>query len=521
MIARLLFLAGLTAGASMVASAAVVAQPLTPLTPQGQSDFERVLSPQADGEALTGVEALFVPEAHLPLPRLLTWNELAMELTAVDHARGPELGFDQLGPHRSSRALAIVHIAMFDAVNAITRKYRTYTGIADASPQASLDMAIAVAARDTLVALFPSQRQKTLDAFLLDTNRIPGPPDSPEKQAGAAVGAAAAQAILAAREDDNWKLPEPTVGTKEEAEADPVNFVYIEAGPGIWQPDPISNIRVALGYNWAKVKPFVIPSAADFRTPPFPSLTSPEYTQMYNEVVALGGDPSKGTKTARKDFETFKGVFWAYDGTPGLCAPPRLYNQLALQALEQNRAEHPVMDDVSDLSRFLAVLNVAMADTAIAAWDSKWHHRVWRPITAIAGTIDDGNPQTALDPFYYPLGAPATNARGPNFTPPFPAYPSGHAAFGGAIFGILRAELGEMTSFTFVSDEYNGLNKGAGDSGVRDFTEVHFARLSDPEWENARSRIWLGIHWQADADAGIDQGNHVAEYIEANAFLPR
>ncbi len=111
----------------------------------------------------------------------------------------------------------------------------------------------------------------------------------------------------------------------------------------------------------------------------------------------------------------------------------------------------------------------------------KWHHKYWRPITGI--TEDDGNPATERDPSFYPLGAPATNARGPNFTPPFPAYPSGHAAFGGALFEVIRAYFGEYASFEMISDEFNGMNRGMGGDPVRPLYKATFVKLGDAEWK--------------------------------------
>lgn len=180
------------------------------------------------------------------------------------------------------------------------------------------------------------------------------------------------------------------------------------------------------------------------------------------------------------------------------------------------------------LARLLALVNVAMADEGMAAWESKYHWDFWRPITGIReadpGTgptgRGDGNAATIGDRTFTPLGAPASNLTGPNFTPPFPAYPSGHAGFGGAVFQTLRRFFGtDQIPFTFVSDEFNGEtldNQG----NVRPYTPRSFATLSQAEAENARSRIYLGIHWTFDATSGIAQGRAVADYVFDHAFLP-
>src|SRR4030095_2720647 len=127
-------------------------------------------------------------------------------------------------------------------------------------------------------------------------------------------------------------------------------------------------------------------------------------------------------------------------------------NQMAMYL-----AEKMGVTDAVEVARLLALINVAMSDAGVAAWESKFYWKVWRPITGIRQADTDGNAQTVADPNFSPLGAPATNLQGPNFTPPFPAYPSGHATFGGAVFQILRDYFRtDGLAFTFVSDELNG-----------------------------------------------------------------
>jgi hypothetical protein len=289
---------------------------------------------------------------------------------------------------------------------------------------------------------------------------------------------------------------------------------------GRWRQDPISLIPLALGARWAEVEPFVLETANQFRTPPPPPMKSQAYGAAYREVKRLGGDGIV-TPTNRTPEQTHIGIFWAYDGTPSLCAPPRLYNQIALTVADVRNTTNVV-----DLARLLALVNVSMADAGIAAWESKYFFDFWRPVTGIreadpgTGPLGqgDGNGSTHADATFSPLGAPASNLQGPNFTPPFPAYPSGHATFGGALFETLRNFYGtDRIRFTFVSDEFNGVTVG-NDGQVRPFLPRTFDRLSEAEEENGQSRIYLGIHWSFDKTEGIAQGRKVADYVFANTF---
>jgi hypothetical protein len=443
--------------------------------------------------------------------RLIHWNRIAIDASGVDHtpvAPGENRVFgEQVGPGRASRAIAIVHIAIFDAVNAIVGEWHSYTGIEAAPPDASVDAAIAQSAHDTLVALFPSQAA-TFDAALTeDLGRIA----APGKPAGRNAGRRAAAAILARRSDDGSQHAEPRVG---------IEFIT-KNGPGKWRQDPISQIPLALGAFWGDVRPFVIESGKQFRVPPPPALNTPEYAVAFNEVKRLGGDGDI-TETERNEDQAFAGTFWAYDGTPSLCAPPRLYNQIVIQIAEQ------MGSNFLQLTRLLALVNVAMADAGIGIWESKYFYEYWRPVTGIreADRRDapsgqgDGNPDTQGDKNYVPDGAPASNLSGPDFTPPFPAYPSGHAGFGGAIFEILRQFYGtDDIEFTFVSDEYNGVTED-NLGNIRPLHPRTFQSLSQAEEENGQSRIYLGIHWSFDKTEGIRQGQRIARYVWRNAFKP-
>jgi hypothetical protein len=445
--------------------------------------------------------------------RIRYWNQVAVDSSGLDHTAvqpGENRTFGhQLGPGRSARAMAIVHIAMADSVAAIRGGFRRYTSIPNAPSGSSVDTAIATAAHNTLVAMFPSHAPRLRQLYVEDLVDAPG--GIQEKAKGVLVGTLASVAILTARANDRSAHAEPAMG---------VDYVPgLEAG--VWREDPISQIPIALGAHWDRVRPFVLTSASQFRTPPFPDMTTPAYAASYDEVQRLGGD-GVVTPTERTDDQTHIGIYWAYDGTPSLCAPPRLYNQLATKLTEN-------VSDVVKLARMYALINVAMADAGIAIWESKYFYKIWRPVTGIRESDEgtgpqgqgDGNPATAGDPTYSPLGAPASNSAGPNFTPPFPAYPSGHAGFGGALFQTMRRILGtDNVAFTFTSDEFNGETQDH-EGNTRPLLPRSFTSLSQAEEENGQSRIYLGIHWSFDKTEGIAQGRRVADFVVDHAFQLR
>jgi hypothetical protein len=392
---------------------------------------------------------------------------------------------------------------MFEAINAVTPRYKSYAGVAP-MPGASMDAAMAQAAHDTLATLFPSQAP-AFDQRLAE--ELAAIHSRHARDLGVGLGHQAAAAVLALRSDDGSATPEPRLG---------VNY-FTGNDPGEWRQDPIGQQPIALGARWAEVKPFVLSSADQFRIPPPPALAT-----AYNEVIAYGGDGIV-TPTIRTSEQTQIGTYWAYDGTPSLCAPPRLYNQITMHIAAQMHT------DSVDLARLLALVNTALADAGIAAWESKFYYGFWRPVTGIResdpGTgpsgFGDGNALTTGDPAFVPLGAPASNLTGPNFTPPFPAYPSGHATLGGTLFETLRRFYGrDDIAFTFVSDELNGVTRDH-DGHVRPLVPRTFLSFSQAEEENGQSRIYLGIHWSFDKAEGIALGRQVADEVFDNAFRPR
>jgi hypothetical protein len=423
---------------------------------------------------------------------VLEWNAIALDALKNDSLLGANA--KQNLPTRSSRALAIVQAAVFDAVNSIDRSYDPYLIEVPVPQGASITAAAAQAAHDTLAALFPDYKS-TLDAQLA-ADLINDPSPLWARVMGVAVGHLVAQNILAVRSHDGSDVAMP--------------YKPIDQ-PGYWQPDPLHPDQQAVGSLWGKVTPFAVPSAEKFQVPPPPALTRQAYTDAFNEVKSLGS----ATSTTRTAEQTQIGIFWSYDASPGLGPPPRLYNQIAeVLAVQQHNT-------VVQNARFFALIDLAMADAGIACWDGKYDYQFWRPITAIREAGTDGNRDTVADPNWRPMGAQADNGSGTNFTPPFPAYASGHATFGASLFRMMADFFGrDDIHFTIGSDEFNGVTKDQ-NGVVRPVVFRSFDSFSQAAEENGQSRIYLGIHWVFDKVQGITCGDHVADYIFAHSLQPR
>lgn len=451
---------------------------------------------------------------------ILYWNDVALEANRVSHTNGLQ---EQTGPTLSSRALAIVHLAMYDAFAGVAHNPANLPaylpGLPPApatSPEASA-AAVAAAAHATLSDLFPGQK-----AFFDARHRQAGlTGDAAKLQAGHAFGLAVARAILADRRDD------PSAGDRGYAAA---------VQRGAHRPDPDNPGQGFHGPFYGRAKAFAITARHDLDAPP--ALGSAEYRRAIRQVRAKGIAPElMGTLPSgmqqRTVDETLIGIYWAYDGPVEIGTPPRLYNQIVRQVAAAQG------NDEAANARLFAFVNAAMADAGILVWDEKYRHDFWRPVVGIrehdpsmgpAG-VPGNNISNDCDTGWLPLGAPSTNALNQDFTPgthqypcahvrvgqvknvtpPFPAYPSGHATFGAAAFHITRLFYGVkpghhgpddlFEDLSFVSDELDGVNKD-NKGAVRPRHVRNFPRgLWQMIEENGLSRVYLGVHWVFDAFA--------------------
>lgn len=458
--------------------------------------------------------------------RLVMWNEVLLDAIALDHTPDPITGaldFIQGGPVRTSRALAMTQVAVFDAVNAFSGKFKPYNDIGSAPRNASVDAAIAYAAHDVLVNLYPAQKAR-LDLLLSsDISQIGD--GSVKIAAGKAVGQASAVAMIARRTGDGSDDSEADFGGGGRVATGNTNWYgeQVNGGettPFHWEPDPLtpgatpgSVAQLTIGAYWGGVRPWVLARGDQFRAPPPPEPGSAEYRAGFDEVKSIGANPNSvpsSTSTART---RFIGNFWGYDAAPLLGTPPRLYNQIAVKiALEQG------LTKVNELARYLAMVNAGLADAGIAAWDTKWFYNYWRPVTGVRRGAEDGDAATAGDPTWQPVGVSVINTTDPVVaTPPFPAYVSGHATFAASMFETLRSFFPNNTRFTIVSDEYNGT--GTDPFGTpRPLVPVRFQSLQQAQEENGQSRVYNGVHWQWDNIRGQNIGVAVSQYLQSHAF---
>lgn len=438
------------------------------------------------------------------------WNAVALEANRDAHTAGDPADAPQTGPTMSSRALAIVHLAMHDAHFGVVNPTAMYLQhrIPSAKPGPNERAAVASAAATALSALYPSRRPMFEGAML--------GADIPS--AGADVSATWGRAIAVAI------LARLAVRADEPGATD--RGYVASPAPGCHRRDPDNPDQPYHGpYYGTTARPIAITACHGLDSPagwPAPEdanyekdLAATEYLSALEEVRVRGGAPGQRDTDQSAD-ETTSAIYWAYDGAKGLGTPPRMYNQIVRKLLRESNT----VFSTDDTARAFALVNAAMGDAGLLAWREKYRHDLWRPVVGIR----EKDPANGGDPSWLPLGSPRTNEMRKSFTPPFPAYPSGHATFGAAAFQMLRLFLRDPSGtnkedprfvdaheFEFVSDELDGRStdeRGA----VRTRHVRRFSSLWHAIFENALSRVYLGVHWVFDAfdasDVQDDHGNY-------------
>lgn len=362
-------------------------------------------------------------------------------------------------PNLQTRWGAIVQLAVYEAVNSITGDYEPYLGTIDAPEGASLDAAVIMAAYDTLAGLRPAVAA-SLGLDVLRDAALAAIEDGDAKQDGIEVGQAAAAAMLALRAGDGWDAP----ATYSQ-----------EPAPGIYQPLPG---QTALLPAWGQVTPFGLFDGSQFRLPAPPKLHTRKYADAYNEVKLLGRIDSAFRPLDRTNVARLYAA----------ASPVQIWNSAARQASAAQELT------LSQNARVFACLGMAMADAAFACWDTKYHYNFWRPQAAIRGGDTDGNDQTVADPDWLPLIS----------TPAHPSYASGHATVSGAAATVLRRAFGKDGHAITISH-----------------SSVPGVVLNYSSWEQITNdiddaRIYGGIHFRFDQEAGAKQGHAVGAFVLEN-----
>ena len=390
---------------------------------------------------------------------VLHWNEILMQsLTSNQHSPRVPL----------ARNMALVHVAIFDAVNAIDRSYEPYAADVKASHGASPEAAAAQAAHDTLSALYPS-RQAVFDAALAED--LASIPKGRARQ-GVAIGKEVAKQILELRSDDGSTAV--------------VAYDSSNNAPGQWHPT-FPDHSPAAATQVPAMTPFATSSSAQFRPAPPPPLTSPEYAAAFNEAKALGS----ATSATRTEDQSQVAMLWRLPLTHH-----QVWNRVAQDVAEAQDTS------LVENARGFALLNMAFHDALQTSFASKFHYGLWRPIEAIRRAGEDENPATEADPAWMSLHPG---------TPAYPTY-AGNAATIGAASATALAEFfgGDAVPFTIDWSPY-------GFAGV--------TRSYDGFWdaadEEARSRIYGGIHFAFDSAAGQEIGANVGNYIVETFLEPR
>jgi hypothetical protein len=359
----------------------------------------------------------------------------------------------------AQRMMGIVHIAMFDAVNSIERRYQPYLVQLPAAFTTSKEAAAAAAAAAVLATIdakTASEMKVALATYLASI------PDGEAKSDGVRLGEVVAARVLEARSNDGSDAPDA---------------YRPRTTPGVYVPTAIT-----LSSMWPNMKPFAMASPSQFRPKPPISLASEEWARDYNELKDYGGQIS----TKRTPQQTEAAKFW-------LVGPPVAYHPFVRQLVIANQMS------VVDSARFMALVAIGLNDAIIAVLDAKYHYDFWRPITAIRNGDIDGNPATEREATWQPI-AP---------TPMHPEYPCAHCIQSGSVAGVVKGVLGtlDIPEIAMTSPTAPGVTH----------RWTNMATFTD---EVASARIWAGFHYRFSTRVGTDMGYQIGEYVVKRVMQP-
>jgi hypothetical protein len=389
---------------------------------------------------------------------VVAWNRTLLVIVRTPGAQSATI--------HPTRSFAILHAAIYDAVNNIDRTHRPYlvsfTGV---SRKASEAAAVDAAAHDVLVTLYPAF-QATLDTQL--KQMLAAIPSGTHKDHGIKLGGMVADAILDARSDDGSSVT-------------PAPFVF-GSGPGKFQSTP-PNFPAPQFTEWSRVTPFALLSASQFRPGPPPELTSARYSRVFNEVKSWG----IANSTRATADQALTGGFW--NG-----AIQNYWNEIAQTAALEHKLSLP------ESARLFALLNLAFADDVIAFYDAKYTYNFWRPVTAIRAADTDNNPDTNVDANWLPQVGKTT---------PDPSYPGAHAVISASGAFLLKSFFQEdRFSFKVTSEVLPGVERS-------------FPSFSAAQREATLSRIFAGVHFRSDLTSGSELGEDVADFVFDHFLQPR
>lgn len=374
------------------------------------------------------------------------------------NAKADAIGIDKQLPNApNARGQAMLHVAMFEAVNAIDRRYAPYRLKLTADSTSSREAAAAAAAHGILLSLYPDQKPD-LDATLATS--LSGIADQDAKAKGIELGKQAAAGILALRVNDGSNMPE--------------SYRPVTA-PGVYVPTAVPIESTSSG-----ITPFAMQTGAQFRPAPPPALNSEVWTRDLNEIREVGSSAS----TRRTAEQTTMARFWFFTG-------PRTYNPIVRQVASARKM------DLVDCARLYALTSMAGIDAFIAVFDAKYTYNLWRPVTAIRNADLTSNPATPREASWQPLGT----------TPMHPEYPCAHCIVAAAISTVLQSVAGNETGeVTLVSPTAPGVTR-------------KWSRLQDYSDEVSNARIYAGFHYRFSTEVGKEMGRKIGEVAVGTQML--